>query len=417
MTSVLIAFSDTGGGHRAAATALRDALQVVDRDVDAQLVDPFALTARWPFRSLSRSYPVVIEHATWLWRSGFALTNTPRRVAMAQRVAWPAIRATYETIAASNVPDVIVSTHPLLTTPLRHVFPRTPIVVVVTDLVSGHTAWYNRSANQTIVPTAAARDRALACGLEPSSVVVHGIPISPRFIAMPGEQDALLSELGWSTNKPTILLIGGADGMGPLEAVSIAIDDAQLPCDLAIVAGRNVALASRLRARRWRGTVRVYDFVGNLAGMMRAAAALVTKAGPGTISEACASGCPLVLYGAIPGQEAGNVRYVVDGDAGVWAPSPESVAAALQAWLVGPDASSTRHRASNGARALARPHAAREIAELVLAHAGDQQQRTEWVVNGPSREQNQPSSLPPRSHHADETEGPSHPARRPAIAL
>ncbi|MCC6243419.1 MAG: galactosyldiacylglycerol synthase [Gemmatimonadaceae bacterium] len=390
MTAVLIAFSDTGGGHRSAATALSDALRVADPNVDAELLDPFALSARWPFGSLNRSYPVVIEHAAWLWRTGFALTNTPRRVAMAQRLAWPAIRRTYEMIAASVAPDVIVSTHPLLTEPLRRVFPRTPIVVVVTDLVSGHSSWYDRAADLIIVPTAAARDRAVACGRDPARVVVHGIPISPRFIAMPGEQATLLSELGWSTTKPTILLIGGADGMGPLEAVSVAIDDAKLPCDLAIVAGRNASLATRLRKRQWRGTVRVYDFVGNLAGMMRAAAALVTKAGPGTISEACASGCPLVLYGAIPGQEAGNVHFVLDGDAGVWAPSPESVAAALQTWLVGPEAQSMRHRASSGARALARPHAAREIAGLVLSHAGAVHEATRLDVpltRGPSVDQ------------------------------
>ncbi len=367
MSSVLIAFSDTGGGHRAAATAIRDALAVSRPDIVTTLVDPFALCPRWPFRQLSRTYPLVIERAPWLWSGGFRLTNTPRRAALAERLAWPLMRPTFLNIAAScSTPDVIVSTHPLLTAPLRRVFPDTPIVVVVTDLISGHVSWYNPGADLTIVPTVAARDRAVACAVESERLAVVGVPVSQAFIAMPGERSSLQQQLGWATCRPTILLAGGAEGIGPLEALSVAIDRAQLPCDVAVVAGRNAALAARLRARRWQGTVHVYDFVTNFAELVRAASVLVTKAGPGTISEACASGCPVILFGAIPGQETGNVDFVTRGRAGIWAPSPLAVTAALHAWLVGRDAPTALRRASMAALRLARPDAALHIATHVL---------------------------------------------------
>ncbi len=371
MTSVLIAFSDTGGGHRAAASAIRDALARSRPDVDTTLIDPFALCPRWPFRQLSRAYPVVIERAPWMWSSGFALTNTPRRAAFAERLAWPVMRPTFLEIASAHTPDVIVSTHPLLTAPLRRVFPETPIVVVVTDLISGHVSWYNPGADLTIVPTVAARDRAVACTVDRERLVVMGVPVSQQFIAVPGEKSALQQQLGWATCKPTILLAGGAEGIGPLEALSAAIDRAHLPCDIAIVAGRNTALAARLRARRWQGTVHVYDFVTNFAELVRAASVLVTKAGPGTISEACASGCPVILSGAIPGQETGNVDFVTRGRAGIWAPSPLAVTAALHAWMVGRDAPAALRRASSAALRLARPDSAQDIATRVLqlAHA------------------------------------------------
>ena len=128
-------------------------------------------------------------------------------------------------------------------------------------------------------------------------------------------------------------------------------------------------MAYRLRARAWRGTAHVYDFVPNFAEMLRAAAALVTKAGPGTISEACASGCPLILSGAIPGQETGNIDFVTRGRAGVWAPSALAVTAALHAWLVGRDAPAALRRASAAALRLARPDAAPQLAAQILAAA------------------------------------------------
>jgi 1,2-diacylglycerol 3-beta-galactosyltransferase len=377
MTSVLVAFSDTGGGHRAAATAVRDALTTLCPDVQVAMTDPFALSRRWPFRSLGAAYPVVIEHAPWLWHAGFELTNTVARTAFLQRIAWPAQRATFRAIAEGNAPDVIVSTHPLLTAPLRRVFPRTPIVVVVTDLISGHRSWYTADADLTIVPTTAARDEAIRCGVPKSTLSVVGVPVAQPFVAVPGEKTLLQEQLGWTPGKPTILLAGGAEGIGPLESLAVAIDDAQLPCDIAVVAGRNAALAARLRARPWHGTAHIYDFVSNFAELMRAASVLVTKAGPGTISEACASGCPIVLSGAIPGQETGNIAFVTNGRAGVWAPSPLAVTAALHAWLVGRDAPAALRRASTAALRLARPSAAFDIAERVLlvADAGQDTHR------------------------------------------
>nr|MCU0617945.1 hypothetical protein [Gemmatimonadaceae bacterium] len=162
---------------------------------------------------------------------------------------------------------------------------------------------------------------------------------------------------------------GGGDGVGPIEEIAEAIDRALLPCDLAVVTGRNETLATRLRARPWRGTVHVYGFVSALPAMMAASACVLTKAGPGTISEACAAGVPLVLWGAIPGQEDGNVQWVVEAGAGVWAPTPSAVAAAVREWSAGAAAHALRVRAADAARSLGRPHAAREIAVRILALA------------------------------------------------
>ncbi len=52
---------------------------------------------------------------------------------------------------------------------------------------------------------------------------------------------------------------------------------------------------------------------------MRASDMLLTKAGPGTIVEAIVSDLPIVLYDFLPGQEEGNLHYVVDNKAGLWA--------------------------------------------------------------------------------------------------
>jgi len=374
MHNILLAFSDTGGGHRAAATALAEALRALSPSASVTLADPYAASGRWPFDRLAAAYPRVVNHASWLWYGGFRLTNTPRVTGMLQAVAWPALRPAFVALQSAPHPDVVVSTHPLLTSPLRRAFPGVPLMVVVTDLASGHRSWYDREASLVAVPTLAAQTEALACGVPSHRVEVHGVPVSSDFTSRPGERLALAAELGWSAERPTVLLMGGGDGVGPLERLAEHLDAAQLPCDLPIVTGRPAALEARLRARAWRGTVHVYGFVHGLARMFRAASMIVTKAGPGTISEACASGCPLVLSGAIPGQETGNVAHVVTHGAGVWAPSPTLVVDAVRGWCSGPEATSLLASAAAAAAALGRPSAAQDLAVRVLTLA-DQQRR------------------------------------------
>lgn len=366
MSGILIAYADTGGGHRAAALAIRSALSQLEPDAGVELVDPLASLARWPFNASGRAYPRLVEHVPWLWGAGFAVTDAPRRARAMQAVAWPALRGAFARLSEQHRPDAILSTHPLLTAPLRRVYPEVPIAVVVTDLVSGHASWYDGGADVVVVPTREAKARALDAGIDAARVVTAGVPVGQGFVAQPGERGALQARVGWALDRPTVLLAGGGEGVGPIESLAVAIDRAFLPCDLAVVAGRNAPLAARLRAREWMSRVHVYDFVANFDELLRAASVLVTKAGPGTISEACASGCPLVLSGAIPGQETGNVSYVTSAGAGVWAPSPLAVTAALHAWLVGRDAPAALRRAATAALKLAKPGAAFLVAELAL---------------------------------------------------
>ena len=59
--------------------------------------------------------------------------------------------------------------------------------------------------------------------------------------------------------------------------------------------------------------------------LMRAADLVVTKAGPGTIAEAVATGIPLLLTGYLPGQETPNVDYVVRNGIGAYVPDPQDL--------------------------------------------------------------------------------------------
>jgi 1,2-diacylglycerol 3-beta-galactosyltransferase len=239
---------------------------------------------------------------------------------------------------------------------------RPPFVTVVTDMVSTHALWFDQRADLILVPTEKARLRALEYSMAPEKVRVVGQPVAARYCAPVGDKFALREKLGWAKDKTTVLLVGGGEGMGPLGKTARVIATSGLDLALAIVTGRNQRLKDHLESLDWPVPAHIYGFSHDLPDFMRAADVLVTKAGPGTIAEALNAGLPIILYAKLPGQEDGNVSFVVDERLGVWAPSPDRVVEVLTRWVQRPD---VRERYADNCRRAARPDATRQIARAL----------------------------------------------------
>jgi UDP-N-acetylglucosamine:LPS N-acetylglucosamine transferase len=105
-------------------------------------------------------------------------------------------------------------------------------------------------------------------------------------------------------------------------------------------------------------------FVSNIAEYMVAADILVSKAGPGTISEAAALSLPIMLTSYLPGQEEGNVDYVVEAGFGAYVhdSDPIGIAEEICMWLTDDE---KRAHLSRAAKRMGAPYAARDIARAI----------------------------------------------------
>lgn len=364
---VTILLSDTGGGHRAVAKAVRSELLTLRPELRVELVDGLLQYAPYPLNRLPDWYGPIIAHGKGMWRRGYALSDGRRRARALIHAARPYVRAGVRRLLQANPAELLVSTHPLLVGPvLDGLGERGPgFVTVVTDLISAHAWWFDRRAARTMVPTHAARTRALAFGLPSERVRVCGLPVAATFRSYSRDKFAARRKLGWKPSQFTTLLLGGAEGMAPLQAIARTLRASAMPMQLAVVCGRNTRLRSQLAALHWPFPAHVYGFVENMAELMTAADVVVTKAGPSTVMEAFSCGRPLLLSGAIPGQEEGNVRMVVEGGAGWWTPRPEQVLGRLRALRV--SGRRELETAAAAARKLVTPGAARTVATEIIA--------------------------------------------------
>ncbi|RVW23377.1 putative monogalactosyldiacylglycerol synthase, chloroplastic [Vitis vinifera] len=312
-------------------------------------------------------------------------------------------------------PDIIISVHPLMQhVPLRilrakGLLKKIVFTTVVTDLSTCHPTWFHKLVTRCYCPTTDVAKRALKAGLQSSQIKVYGLPVRPSFVKPVRPKDELRKELGMDEDLPAVLLMGGGEGMGPIEATARALGNALYNEDLGepigqvlVICGRNKKLADKLRSIPWKipvqvltqlpisnqalvtiGPIRVYraqfshagrrlghsyiiyltqdvkGFVTKMEECMGACDCIITKAGPGTIAEAMIRGLPIILNDYIAGQEVGNVPYVVENGCGKFSKSPKEIAKIVGEWF-GPKAEELAVMSQNALK-LARPDAVFKI--------------------------------------------------------
>lgn len=366
---IVFYFSDTGGGHRSAAEAVIEALQLEYRGaVTTEMVDFFKDYAPPPFNRAGEIYPYLVK-ASQLWSASFYATDGRARARVLTASMWPLVRRSARALVRSHPADMIVTLHPFANTfALRALGNnRPPFINVVTDMVTTHAIWFDRRADLILVPTETARANAIQNNMPPEKVRVVGLPVAHKYCKPLGRKSAVRKKLGWILDKPIVLLVGGGDGMGPLAKTAREIDASGLDVELVIVCGRNRRLKESLEAETWENPVRIYGFTREMPEFMRAADFIVTKAGPGTIAEALNAQLPIILYSKLPGQEDGNVTFVEEEGAGVWAPTPQEVVRALTRWIMRP---AEKQKVIENCRRAGKPEAARIIARTIGAVLG-----------------------------------------------
>jgi len=374
---VLMLISDTGGGHRASAQAIESMMhRLRGSDVEVSVVDIWTDYGKFPLNNFVRDYQFLAKNPT-LWGVSWHLTAVPPVMHFLNAMSDIFCRSSFKQCILDYDPDMVVSLHPLTQDlPLKVLGElgqgerRVPFATVVTDLGSAHPTWFHKNVDACFVPSDAVEQVAKTRGLADGQLRRHGLPVRPAFWEDAPPRAKLLRELGLTSDRKTVLVVGGGDGVGSLgnivEATASRLakecpDGAQVVA----VCGKNAALQQKLEAKSWgRVDVQVRGFVNKMSDYMEVADCLVTKAGPGTIAEAAIRGLPTMLSSFLPGQEAGNVPFVTQSGFGEFSSDPKVIARRVSSWVQDQEKLDTM---SAAARAAATPQATQTIAEELCA--------------------------------------------------
>jgi 1,2-diacylglycerol 3-beta-galactosyltransferase len=365
---ILILFSDTGGGHRAAARALTDALKLLDPKCVVTVADPLIGQGPVIVRRLASLYSPMIRRSPAAWGALYHTSNTKATFGALRAVFGPGVRKVVLHLLRQHDPDVVLSVHPLLNhvshqAIIKSGVPR-GLMTVITDLGDFHRGWTFSQADLVIAPTELARKVALRRRVPADRVKLLGLPVDLRFRPpAPGEKQALRRRFGLGEERFTILVMGGAAGVGHLARQVRALALEPYSWQLLVVCGRNEKLRQRLVDIPLQTPTLVLGFVDYMPELMRACDLAVTKAGPGAIAEALATGLPLILTGFLPGQETPNVDFVVKSGFGAFAPAEADLFDEVRVLAEG---GPTWREMSRKAQEMAHPYASSDIARECL---------------------------------------------------
>ncbi|GKZ00173.1 hypothetical protein MPSEU_000970500 [Mayamaea pseudoterrestris] len=403
--TIQILMSDTGGGHRASANALKDAFDVLfPGRIVCDICDIYTEYGPfWPYNDYPGMYKVMAKN-TWSWDLFFKFGSTsfgewvnkvclelfcfgPFRECMARDACNTGKRA-----------DLVISVHPLCQDlPLRILASldsngatrslsarKTPFCTVVTDLGGAHPTWFHAGVDKCFVPSDALYAQAKGRGLESHQIVQHGLPIRKGFwdggvgknaaaAAKTKDITAIKTKLGLDKHMPTVLIVGGGDGMGNIVAMAKALGEklgqSDTKTQMVVVCGSNKEAEAELDEVTWGVSVKTYirGFVNNMDEWMSASDVLVTKAGPGTIAEASICGLPCMLFAFLPGQEEGNIPYVENAGFGKYSGDLPVIAETVNRWLSNPGIlAEMKQNAIKAARPQATLDIAKDIGEMVF---------------------------------------------------
>ena len=216
--------SDTGGGHRGVAEALVDAFaSEFGARYDVQMVDAIKQCALFTFNHIPDWYLPFVSFSERAWGWLFHCSNTRVVAALALALARAVTGRGFQRLLHPTNYDLVISVHPLLLSVPRRILhdrdARTRFVTMVADLIDTHRLWFDPDVDACFVPTSAARDNARRYRIPAEKIVVTGLPVHLKF--SPAAADAHLAkparraQLGL-LDRPTVLLIGGGEGMGPV---------------------------------------------------------------------------------------------------------------------------------------------------------------------------------------------------------
>jgi Glycosyltransferase family 28 C-terminal domain len=295
-------YFDAGGGHRAAATAVKQVMEQESRPCEIRLVnlqevlDEVDVFRKFTGIRLQDLYNLLLKKG---WTLGspqlMVVMHAVIRLFHSQQVK------VLEAFWSKSRPDMVVSLVPNLNRAihesLTRALPGTPLCGIITDIADYPPHfWIERQDQHYICGSGKAVEQARSMG-HPAEKVhrVSGMVLNPRFYQIePMSEEARGAErarLGLDPAQPVGLVMFGGEGSNVILQIARSLDRRQL----IVICGKNEKLRARLQGTPHHSPIHVEGFTKEIPRYMQLADYFIGKPGPGSISEAIAMHLPVIV--------------------------------------------------------------------------------------------------------------------------
>jgi len=314
MKKVLILHISDSGGHKKASENIEEALRYKSSDLDILNINGFGYITPYTEKIVNFFYTKTIKHFPFLWGSIYDRKRVIKGLNPINKLVNKIGALKISNLLFNFDPDVVLTTQGFpcgfisqFKTMHNLSF---PLVAVVTDYYP-HRFWINPGVDVYTVACPEAKDKLVSEGVSPERIKIAGIPISVKFLKAHRKEE-VVRELGLRPDLPTVLLMGGNLGIGPIEKVAKILDSLKEQFQVIVVCGCNKKLYQWFESYKpyFSKPFFYFGYIDFVHKLMDVSDVIITKGGGLTTSEALAKGMATIVINPIPGQEERNTAYL-----------------------------------------------------------------------------------------------------------
>ncbi len=298
-----VVYVDSGGGHRAAAEALREVIQQQGRPWELELIsiqdvlNPIDFIRKLTGIPFQDVYNLMLRHG---WTAGTRLL-----IPLAHALIRATHRSQVQVLAEywqRRRPDLVLSIIPHYNRAMKEaldlVRPGTPYVTLLTDIADYPPHFWIEAMDQWVIcGSAKAAAQARAIGIAEDRILrASGMVLHPRFYEpVCVDRARERARRGLRPDLPTGVVLFGGEGSKEMVRIAQALNESGMAVQLILVCGRNERVAEALRRIEQRIPLHVVGFTREIPLLMELSDFFIGKPGPGSISEALAKRLAVIV--------------------------------------------------------------------------------------------------------------------------
>jgi len=365
---ILLMYITSHSGHYRASLAIESALKILSPGIVTMNINGFAYTNPIFEKIINTTYMSVIRNRPEVWEY---LYDNPKVLKSVQGLRDTIHKSNSKKlkvlIADEFKPDAVVCTQAfpcgMVADYKKYLGLKLPLFGVLTDHAP-HSYWIFDNVDYYIMPSEASRSHFIKNGVSDAKIRVFGIPINQKF-SVRHDKKEICGRLGLDSSKRTVLIMGGSQGMGPVENMLDAFERVDLDFQIIAICGINKRLQKRLakRGKRYKKKILTFGLVENVDELMDISDIIITKPGGLTTSEALAKNLPMIIIHPIPGQEMKNTEFLLSQGVALRAEDGDEAAVLIKELFSNSVKLDEMRRKTDF---IKKPNSAMDIAQLIL---------------------------------------------------
>jgi processive 1,2-diacylglycerol beta-glucosyltransferase len=354
-------------GHHSATLAIEKAIKILQPETEVLNINGFKYTNPISEKVVNKLYLSLIKRSPQIWDYLYDNPEVAKKIGKLKDTVHGFNSPKLKNLFDKFKPDAVACTQAF---PCGMVadFKKTynsdiSLIAVLTDYIP-HSYWIYDTINFYISPAEEVTQRLIKKGVSADKIKTLGIPFDPKFNQEVPRAE-VLRKLDLDPNLPTMLIMGGGQGLGPIKKIVKSLEKVEKEFQEIIVAGSNKKMYNSLKRKikKYKKKALLFGYVNNINELMGISDIIVTKPGGITTAEALAKNLPMIIIRPLPGQEAYNTTYLTQKDAAIKIDRPEDITFIIEGLLRDAD---KLNRMREATASISRPNASLDVARLLL---------------------------------------------------